>query len=179
MARHDRTQIQARAKHTIANPRDQIIDHVPQRPRDYREHACKSPPPAAQTPQNVKEGIRTHQQDTVLGQHDDAVRQARLRVCGNQRLKRGALQRCESKPASRTVVPEREPDRAVAQAAMAVVENHLGVGGGRQHTSKRIARPADVAADRRSLDPNCCWTAIGEASKLPFAGRLSRRVSPS
>jgi hypothetical protein len=91
--------------------------------------------------------------------------------------------------------------RAMAQAAVAVVEKDFGIGGVRRHALKRIACAADVAASgtpaRRGVaeisraepdaprptrqraggslgadDPdriagNCCWTAIGEASKLP------------
>jgi hypothetical protein len=64
-------------------------------------------------------------------------------------------------------VPEHKFHRAMAQSAMAVVEQDFGVWLAGRHSGESIACPRDRVLRRvRALGGNCCWTEFPEVSNL-------------
>ena len=71
----------------------------------------------------------------------------------NPRLEGFALQRGEAKGAAGAVVFQDKFHGAVAEAAVAVVEEDFGVGGGRGHAEESIARARETAAGQGFAKP--------------------------
>ena len=92
------------------------------------------------------------------------------------------LQRRKPEEAPRPISPQHEFHRAVAQAAVPVVKEHLGSGSVLRHSDKRIARqcfPAVPPGARQSAAGNCFWTDFREVSKLIAKKNSRGRLAPA
>jgi len=130
---HDGAEIIAAAEHPVADASHEIIHKVAQTARNYAQHFCESFPTAAQRSQNIKRSVRAHEQGAVSGEDDEAVRQAGETVRRHARLDGFALQWSKPEGTSGAVVFKNELHGAVAQAAVAIVENIFGFLREREH----------------------------------------------
>ena len=132
--RHDGAEIIAAAEHPVADASDEVVHKVAQTARNYTQYFCESFPTAAQRSQNIKRSIRAHEQAAVPGEDDEGVREAGPLVGRHESLDGFALQRSKPKGVSGAVVFKNEFHCAVAQAAVAIVENIFGFLRDREHT---------------------------------------------
>jgi hypothetical protein len=165
---NDRTQVFPFAENTVANARDKIIGPIAERPRNYSKECRDELPASAKPPENVEEGIRSHKQGALSSKHDDSIGQTHAVRNRNPPEKCVALQWRESKSIPGSVIPEHELHAAVAQAAVPIVEDQLGLGGGRATHSLKISTAGDLGLSRRGIAAagNCRWTVFREDSKL-------------
>lgn len=123
--RDDGAQIVAPSEDTIANARDEVVDHITQRARKYGHERRHYFPSSSQSPKNMNAGIRAHEQRAVTGLYDYALGQIGAPVNRNSRLECFSLQRGKSERRSRAVMLQDKLHPAMTQSAMPVVEDDL------------------------------------------------------
>jgi len=128
------------AEQPIAAASHEIIHKVAQTARKCTQYFREDFPNATEAPQDVKRSVGSQQQGAVSSKHDERVRQFGTPVGRHAGSDGFPLQRRKSEGVSRTVVFQHEFYAAVAQAAVAVVEDIFDVLREWWHCEKSIAR---------------------------------------
>jgi len=109
----------------MANARNELVDHVTQRPRNCGHERRHYLPSSSESPKNMNPGIRAHKQQAGTGLNDYALGQIGALVNRNSRLECLSLQRGKSERLSRAVMLQDKLHPAMAQSAMPMVEDGL------------------------------------------------------
>jgi hypothetical protein len=167
--RHERAHFIAAAESPVANAGYEIIDKVARRAGNYRQRVAERFQSATKAAQNMHEGVRARQQAAVAGKNHDAVGQAGLLDGGYPGRERLSMKRREPKGVAGAIVLQNKFHGAVAQRAVAIIEEHFGAGRSGRHSAKSIARPLmpSVPGDQRTES----------AAGQNFAESLSYKVS--
>jgi hypothetical protein len=110
---------------TVSTPRDEIVSVVSKRTGQEREQSRNANPHATQSSENVDRCRRAHEDATVSGQDDEAIRQSDPLSGRNERLEGPSSQRREPKLAFADFLPHNESDGPMAKPARPVIENVL------------------------------------------------------
>ena len=124
----------APSEKTMANARDEVVDHITQRPLNYGHERRHYFPSSSQSPKNVNPGIRAHEQRAVTCLYYYALWQIGALVDRNSRLKCFSLQRGKSERRSLAVMLQDKLHPAITQSAMPIVEDNLSLLRERMHT---------------------------------------------
>ena len=123
--RHDGTEIVFLAKDAVANSGYEIVNRISDRPGKYCGESGDKAPKAADVAEDVDESAGTSEDAAAGGENDDAIREV-FACCGRDNFfDCVALQRRELKDTG-TIASQDEFHRAVAEGAVAVVEDDFG-----------------------------------------------------
>ena len=125
--RDDRAKIVLPTKHPVANARNEIVRGVTQTARDHSENIRQNRPPASQPSHHVNRGVRAYQEIAAVSEYHERVWQSEPSLRRHAQLERLALQRSEPESISCAVVLQDKLHGAVAQTAVAIVEDVFGI----------------------------------------------------
>jgi hypothetical protein len=123
LGRRDGANIVEPAEYTVANTHDEIVRRIAKRARNDGNCDSNKFPKAAKTAKHVNHALGPNQKPVVACEHDHTVRQCCTTLYGHNRFESGAMQRRESKFGARAVSLDHKPNKALAEAARAVVED--------------------------------------------------------
>lgn len=111
----------------IADARDEVVSQIAQRPRDDGDDRGENSASSAEAAKNMNERVRTDEQRAAFGLNGHGIGQGSSLLHRNACLKRNSLEWGESERGARAIVFENKLHRAMAQAAIPVVEEHLSL----------------------------------------------------
>jgi hypothetical protein len=124
--RNDRAEIVPPPENTVTNARQERVEPIPQRARNYSRESRYNSPSPAEPPKHVNARIRAREERDIMSFDGHAVGQAAAPVNRHSRLECLPLQRGKAERRSRAVMPQDELHRAMTQAAMPIVKDDLG-----------------------------------------------------
>jgi hypothetical protein len=113
------------AEKAIADASNEIVSGIAKKARHDRGKSGEGSPGAAETPQNVQRGVGANEQAIVCCEDDDAVGQAGTAFGSDLRRESLSLKGREVEESAGRVVTHHELYGAMAQATVAVVEEHF------------------------------------------------------